>query len=407
MNLNNISTATDFDMSSTLPDQCRQGTWVGRAWLPAPLTMDQVAGPHVIKVNDGRVYDISALFPMMADLFANDNPVTAVGEFEGRELMTLDELLRTSRFNHSGQNDSGHAYLLSPNDIQSTKACGVTFVRSLLERIIEERAQGNVEKAKHIRKTITEIIGSNLSEIVPGSKQAMDLKRQLIEMDYWSQYLEVGIGKDAEVFTKSQPLSSVTSGAQIGVLRSSEWNNPEPEIVFAVNPTGKIIGAALGNDVNLRDYEGRSALLLGKAKDQNGSCSIGPLLRLFDNSFDIDDVMSCSIKLVIQGEDGFILEGENRMNEISRHPQDLVDQTLSANHQYPDGLMLFVGTMFAPTEDRDKAGDGFTHKPGDRVEISTPHLGKLVNWVNYCDAIPRWEFGIHQFINYLGKKRFS
>src|SRR5690606_27366505 len=103
----------------------------------------------------------------------------------------------------------------------------------------------------------------------------------------WSQYLEVAIGKDAEIFTKTQPMASVGFGAQIGIHPESHWNNPEPEVVLAVARTGKIRGATLGNDVNLRDYEGRSALLLGEAKDQNASCAIGPFIRLFDETFSL------------------------------------------------------------------------------------------------------------------------
>ncbi|WP_286272840.1 fumarylacetoacetate hydrolase family protein [Thalassotalea hakodatensis] len=407
MNLTSVNTVLSYSPAYILPEQCNEGTWVGRVWLPAQLAKNSVAGPRVVSVSKGQVFDLSDLYLTMSDLFSDNNRQENIKNNQSAVVSSLDTLLAASLFNQH-ENDIEQCdkiRLLAPNDIQATKACGVTFTRSLLERVIEEQARGDAAKAADIRRNIINVIGENLSDLVPGSPQAQKLKDELIEQGVWSQYLEVGIGPDAEVFTKAQPLSSVTSGAQIGIRRQSIWNNPEPEIVLAVSSEGEIIGATLGNDVNLRDVEGRSALLLGKAKDNNGASAIGPLIRLFDDTFTITDVEQCEVSLTITGTDGFTTSGKNLMSEISRSPQNLVEQTLNDQHQYPDGMMLYVGTMFAPTEDRHKDGNGFTHLPGDRVEISTPKLGTLVNWVNYCDAIPPWKYGVNQFIKFLRQCR--
>lgn len=409
MNITTANTVNGFDIANTLPEQCNQGTWVGRVWLPTQYSSNNIAGPRVVSVSQGKVYDLSNIYLTMSDLFADKNKVTNIQENQtlNKVLATLDDILSNSLFTKQAASyeESTKIILLAPNDIQATKACGVTFARSLLERVIEEQARGDAQKASQIRENILQVIGANLGDLTPGSTEADELKKKLIAQGIWSQYLEVGIGSDAEVFSKAQPLASVTSGAQIGVRRTSIWNNPEPEIVVAVNAEGEIIGASLGNDVNLRDYEGRSALLLGKAKDNNAASSIGPLIRLFDDSFNLTDIEQCEVSLTIVGTDGFVTEGKNLMAEISRSPQNLVDQTLNDQHQYPDGMMLYMGTMFAPTEDRHNDGNGFTHLPGDRVEISSEKLGTLVNWVNYCDAIPPWNYGVNKFINYLRQCR--
>jgi len=295
--------------------------------------------------------------------------------------------------------------LLAPCDVQAIKACGVTFAVSLLERVIEEQAGGDPSKAKEVRETITALLGTDLSKIEPGSDAAMRLKAELERRGAWSQYMEVGIGPDAEVFSKSQPMSSVGFGADIGLLPASVWNNPEPEIVLAVNGAGRIVGATLGNDVNLRDIEGRSALLLGKCKDNNGSCAIGPFVRLFDQHFTLDTVREASLSLRVEGaDDGFVLDGVSHMREISRDPQDLVDQTCGRHHQYPDGFMLFLGTMFSPIKDRDAPGGGFTHHLGDVVTISTPTLGALVNTVRLCTEIEPWTFGVRALYRSLAER---
>ena len=276
----------------------------------------------------------------------------------------------------------------------------------MVERVIEERASGDFKKAEELRRSIGDLIGDNLKNIVPGSKKAQEVKQLLIKEDLWSQYLEVGIGPDAEVFTKAQVLSSVGHGSEVGLHPVSNWNNPEPEIVLAVNSKVKIVGATLGNDVNLRDIEGRSALLLGKAKDNNASCSIGPFIRLFDETFSLDDVRKAELKMTIDGIDDFQLIGSSYMSEISRDPEDLVKQTSSRHHQYPDGFMLFLGTLFAPTEDRDTKGEGFTHKIGDKVTIKERNLGALVNYVNLSTKCPEWTFGISELYNNLIKRGF-
>jgi fumarylacetoacetate (FAA) hydrolase family protein len=294
--------------------------------------------------------------------------------------------------------------LLAPCDLQAIKASGVTFVSSMLERVIEEQARGDPAKAESIRKAIVGVIGDDLASVRPGSPEAARLKDVLIAQGAWSQYLEVGIGPDAEIFTKSQPMSAVGIGAEIGIHPKSEWNNPEPEIVLAVNSRGQAVGATLGNDVNLRDFEGRSALLLGKSKDNNASCAIGPFVRLFDDDFTLDDVRRCELALRVDGPDGFMLDGSSSMSMISRDPLDLVGQAIGANHQYPDGFMLFLGTMFAPTKDRHGPGKGFTHVLGDIVTIATPHLGALVNRVNRSDRIAPWTFGTRALAENLARR---
>jgi fumarylacetoacetate (FAA) hydrolase family protein len=385
------------------------GTWAGRVWVPAALAGDGVAGPRVVTLRAGEVWDVSHEFATFADLVNASDPVGSLRAAGGRgiSLGFLSDIFADSIFTRRAPRtlDETRIVLLAPNDILATKACGVTFIRSLLERVIEEKAKGDPRAATVIRQTILDVLGDDLSKVEPGSLETAALKARLIEQGAWSQYLEVGIGPDAEIFTKCQPMASVGFGAQIGVLPASKWNNPEPEIVLAVSNRGAIVGATLGNDVNLRDYEGRSALLLGEAKDQNGSCAIGPMVRLFDETFDLANVRSCEVALSIVGEDGFTTHGSNRMSEISRDPANLVGQAIGRHHQYPDGFMLFLGTMFAPTDDRERPGEGFTHHPGDRVEISSPELGMLVNWVNHTDAIPPWDYGLTELIAYLTTRK--
>lgn len=404
MDLTALSTVTSYSITGIVPDDGRTGLWVGRAWVPSQLAANGIAGPRVVVLNYGQVVDASAQFLTLSDFLGATEPAAAVRTAQaGPVLGELSDVLENSLFTHRAARlaDETRVVLMAPNDIQPIKACGVTFVRSLLERVVEEKAKGDPAKAEAIRNIIHANLGDDLSKTKPGSPATVALKARLIEEGLWSQYLEVGIGKDAEVFTKSQPSSAVTFGQQIGVLPDSTWNNPEPEIVLAVSPKGKIIGATLGNDVNLRDYEGRSALLLGEAKDQNGSCALGAFIRVFDETFTLRDVEQCAVELTLAGPDGYTVTGANRMSEISRSPEMLVNQTCSENHQYPDGFLLFLGTMFAPTTDRGEKGKGFTHVLGDRVEIATPLLGRLVNWVNHTDKIPRWEYGVGEFIHYL------
>ena len=371
------------------------GTWVGRVWLP-----DQ--GPAVVLVKAGAVHDISAHVATVSALLEVADPVAYLRALPLPEaLIALPALLRNSDPN---QRDARLPWLLAPIDLQAVKAAGVTFAASLLERVVEEQAKGDPAKADAIRDTLASRIGADLSQIIPGSAQAEALRKVLVEQGLWSQYLEVGIGPDAEVFTKAQPLSAVGHGADIGIHPKSSWNNPEPEVVLAVSSDGSIKGAMLGNDVNLRDFEGRSALLLSKAKDNNASTALGPLLRLFDESFGLDDVRNAEVDLRVEGQDGFILSGRSSMRQISRDPQDLVQQTLNENHQYPDGLVLFLGTLFAPKQDRDQPGNGFTHKPGDLVAISNAQLGPLCNRVTTSDQAPQWGFGLRALIDSLSRR---
>lgn len=391
-----MQTFVPLSSADFLPADGFTGTLVGRAWVPGAT-----AGPSVVAFREGGVFDLSATVATMSGLIERDDPAALVRGSAGRRIGGLDEILdNTARTQRNLQLPC----LLAPCDLQVVKAAGVTFAASLLERVIEERAGGDPAKAQAIRGRVQDAIGTDLKAVRPGSAQAMQLKAVLVEQGMWSQYLEVGIGPDAEVFTKAPVLSAVGTGVEIGIHPASAWNNPEPEVVLAVDSRGRIAGSALGNDVNLRDVEGRSALLLGKAKDNNASCAIGPFIRLFDDSFSLDDLRQEDVALTVQGSDGFVMSGGSTMREISRDPQDLADQTLGANHQYPDGFMLFLGTLFAPVEDRDAPGRGFTHHLGDVVTIRSRHLGVLRNRVNTSDRVAQWDFGLRAFIANLAAR---
>ena len=359
------------------------GTLVGRVWDPT------VHGPCVVAIRDGRAVDFtSRAIPTMRDLLESPDPVVMAAEADGRDLGVVAEIAAATI---DGRSDV--PTLLAPVDLQAIKACGVTFVVSLLERLIEEAAGGSPVKAAEVRKRFSDVIGGELTALVPGSAEAQRLKAELQARGLWSPYLEVGIGPDPEVFTKAQPLSAVGFGMAVGVHPDSQWSNPEPEVVLVVNSRGVIVGATLGNDVNLRDIEGRSALLLGKAKDNNASAALGPFIRLFDDSFDLNDVRSMEVGVKIEGPDGFHLEDSGSMTAISRDPTELVRAVDGAHHNYPDGFCLYMGSLFAPISDRDEPGMGFTHKTGDKVTISSRCLGTLVNTVLPCPDCPPWTTG--------------
>ncbi|UTW08151.1 fumarylacetoacetate hydrolase family protein [Pseudomonas benzenivorans] len=381
---------------NTLPVDGLRGTLIGRAWIPG-----EVAGPSPVLLREDGVYDLTGLAPTLSGLLELPDLLTRLHESTGRRIASVAELLANS----GSLRNPALPSLLAPADLQVIKAAGVTFAASMLERVIEERAGGDPQSAEAIRGKVRAVIGDNLASVQPGSESAQRLKTLLIEQGLWSQYLEVGIGPDAEIFTKAPVLAAVGSGSEIGIHPGSAWNNPEPEVVLVVNSRGTVLGATLGNDVNLRDFEGRSALLLSKAKDNNGSCAIGPFIRLFDDSFSLDDVRECVVELRVEGEDGFVLDGSSSMAQISRDPLDLVEQTLNRNHQYPDGFLLFLGTLFAPTEDRGQPGGGFTHKLHDRVSIGSAKLGVLHNRVNRSDEVAPWTFGLRDLIGNLGARR--
>lgn len=381
-----------IDPQRCLPDDGTRGTLVGRAWVPG-----DVAGPRVIAVRADGVFDLSCRFATMSDLLDAEDAAQAAAAAAGRCIGSLAALLRNTG---AARRDPAQPHLLAPIDLQVIKAAGVTFASSLLERVIEEQAKGDPARAEGVRAEVQSAIGSKLADVKPGSAAAAALKTALQSRGLWSPYLEVGIGPDAEVFTKAPLLSALGTGVPIGVRSDSDWNNPEPELVLAVDSRGRIVGATLGNDVNLRDFEGRSALLLGQSKDNNGSTAIGPFIRLFDASYTLDDVRRADLTLTVTGADGFVLNGTSTMREISRDPLELVAQT-TAMHQYPDGFVLFCGTLFAPTQDRGAPGSGFTHRPGDRVSIRSALLGELVNRVAHCEQLPRWDYGVRALIDHV------
>jgi fumarylacetoacetate (FAA) hydrolase family protein len=381
--------------SDPLPNDAARATLIGRVWDP------DADGPSVSALRGGELIDISKTVPTMRDLCEADDPAKLARSAEGRSLGALSAILKNTP--REGR-DAQKPWLLAPIDLQAVKAAGVTFVVSMLERVIEEQARGEATRANEVRAEITATIGDDLRKLKPGSDQAKALKELLIRKKVWSQYLEVGIGPDAEVFTKAQPMSAVGHLAEAGLNPMSSWNNPEPEVALVVSSRGKIVGATLGNDVNLRDVEGRSALLLGKAKDNNASAALGPFIRLFDADFSLDDVRKAELRLHVDGIDGFKLNGASDMSKISRDPEDIVRQTIGPNHQYPDGLVLYLGTMFAPTEDRGAPGQGFTHKIGDVVSVESPRLGRLTNvMVSTKDAEP-WTFGTSALMRNLAKR---
>ena len=390
----------DLSAARILPADAERATLIGRAWVPGSM-----GGPSPVVITGGRVYDLARVAPTVSELLNSRDPVKMARESVrtrwAREIGEVAGLISNS---HADRRNPRKPYLLAPCDLQALRACGVTFIASMLERVIEEHAKGDPLKAEEIRRSIGAEIGAELKSVKPGSAEAMRLKESLIRRNLWSQYLEVGIGPDAEVFNKSQPLSAVGIGAEIGIRADSSWNNPEPEVVLAINRAGAVVGAALGNDVNLRDFEGRSALLLGKAKDNNASCAIGPFIRLFDERYGIDDLRKTRIHVQVLGPEGYQLSGESHLDNISRDPLDLASQAVNRTHQYPDGVMLFLGTQFAPTKDRGEKGKGFTHKLGDIVSIRADALGMLVNRVSHCDKAAPWTFGVNDLMRNLAAR---
>jgi fumarylacetoacetate (FAA) hydrolase family protein len=374
-----------LNLATCLPANAEDGCLLGRVW-----TGGAIKGPAVVTIENGRVYDISYSYPLMSELLEEDDIPKAVESANRVDIGDVFGLLNNSDQKNC---DPRQPFFLAPCDLQAVKACGVTFANSLLERLVEEYAKGDPVEAAIFRDELHEGLEFDFASIVPGSEEARTLKNVLIEKNLWSQYLEVGIGPDAEVFSKALPLASVGTGATLGIRSDSVWNNPEPEIVLAVNSRGIIVGASLGNDVNLRDFEGRSALLLGKAKDNNAASVIGPFIRVIDDSFTLDDLRTARVMVEVSGKDGFLMRDSSNMEKISRDIKELVKQTIGGHHQYPDGLMLYTGTLFAPIHDRDREGEGFTHKIGDVVKISSEKLGAIVNRVEYCHILPPWEFG--------------
>lgn len=378
-----------------LPDDGLAGALAGRVWRP------DLAGPSVVALRAEGAVDISAAYPTMRDLCETADPAAALRAAAGPVVASLDALLANTP---ADTRDPNKPWLLTPVDLQAIKAAGVTFVVSMLERVIEERAHGDLAAAAALREEVRALIGDDLRRLKPGSPEAAKLKQVLIEQGAWSQYLEVGIGPDAEIFTKTQPMAAIGTGMDAGVYPGSSWNNPEPEVVLVVASDGRVVGATLGNDVNLRDIEGRSALLLSKAKDNNASAAVGPFIRFLDAGFTMDDLRATVVELIVEGEDGFRLDGHSSMREISRDPLDLAAQLLNAHHRFPDGAVLYLGTMFAPIADRGAVGKGFTHHTGDIVTIAAPKLGRLVNRIRPSDQCEPWRFGAGALMRNLAKR---
>ena len=379
-----------------LPRDAREALLVGRAWLPAE------DGPSVIGVRGDHAVDLTRSYPTVSQLLNAAKPGDVRAAILSAPVLgRLEDVVANSV---EGHRDPSRPWLLAPSDLQAVKASGVTFVASLLERVIEERSRGNPVLAEGVRGEIQAIIGPDLRGLRPGSPEAARVKEVLVAKGMWSQYLEVGIGPDAELFTKCPPMAAVGLGARVGIHPASVWNNPEPELVLVINSAGAIVAVTLGNDVNLRDVEGRSALLLGRAKDNNASCALGPFFRMLDETFTLDAARRLSFETVVEGTDGFRISHTSRVGEISRDLSDLAGQAISRFHQYPDGLVLFIGTMFAPVDDRGAPGSGFTHKVGDVVRIAAPELGALVNEVVTCDQAEPWTFGTGALMANLARR---
>ncbi len=381
-----------------LPADADAAVLIGRAWRPD-------IGPSPVLVLPDAAWDLARIAPTVSELLERDGLVAELRA--ALAAGTLPKVADTPALvanSLAEPRDRSRPWLLAPCDLQAVKASGVTFVASLLERVIEEQARGDAARAQSVRAALHGVLGDSLADVVPGSEKAAKVKEVLLAQGAWSQYLEVGIGPDAEIFTKAQPMSAVGLGAEVGLHPGSSWNNPEPEVVLAVNSRGETVGASLGNDVNLRDFEGRSALLLGKAKDNNAACAIGPFIRLFDERFGIADVRRAELAMSVDGPEGFHLDGHSSLAKISRDPLDIVAQAIGPNHQYPDGLMLFLGTMFAPVQDRFGPGQGFTHALGDVVRVATPRLGTLVNRVTTSDRAEAWTFGTAALMRNLARR---
>ncbi|NED95913.1 fumarylacetoacetate hydrolase family protein [Phytoactinopolyspora alkaliphila] len=378
-----------------MPTDAESTVLVGRIWDPS------ADGPSPVIVRNGDVFDVSAQYPTVRDICEQPDPAAVVHGLDGPRVGSFEALLANTG---ASSRDQGRPWLLAPVDLQALKAAGVTFPVSMIERVIEERARGDVALAADIRSRMLADVGADLHDLLPGSEEAARLKDLLVAAGIWSQYLEVGIGPDAEIFTKGQVLSAVGTAVPVGVLAASDWNNPEPEVALIVQSSGRIVGGTLGNDVNLRDVEGRSALLLTRAKDNNASCALGPLIRFFDTRFDLESVRGLDVSLSIDGEDGFRLDAVSEMARMSRDPEALVGQLIGPHHHYPDGAVLMLGTMFAPIQDRDRPGEGFTHKVGDVVRIGCPALGTLVNRVRHAEDCEPWTFGVRDLMGNLVKR---
>ena len=378
---------------NTLPSEGLVGTFIGRAW-----TAGGIPGPTPVLVAPDGVFSLAAAAPTVSALLELTDPAEAARRCTGERLGDVTTLLENTPFDRRAP---GRPWLLAPADLQAVKACGVTFLKSMLERVVESLATGDPDAALSTRATLEAEVGESLSRVRPGSPEAARVKEVLVSRGLWSPFMEVGIGPDAEIFTKTQPMSTVGTGDEVGILPTSTWNNPEPEVVLAINSRGRIVGATIGNDVNIRDMVGRSTLLACRAKDNRASCAVGPFIRLFDATFTLDDVRRMILRMTIEGDDGFALTGTHSMADISRDVLDLAAQTVGPHNQYPDGVLLFTGTSIAPSEDREGPGKGFTHHIGDIVTISSPQLGSLINRVNHTDRIPPWTLGAGKLLEIL------
>jgi len=165
-----------------------------------------------------------------------------------------------------------------------------------------------------------------------------------------------------ELFFKANGWRVVGHGAPIRVRADSQWDVPEPELVLVVAADGGIVGYATGNDVSSRSIEGENPLYLPQAKVYDGSCAIGPGIRLCD----VDTMRDLPIALEIHRNGSAAFSGSTRTSQIKRGLEELAGWLLRELRQ-PGGVFLFTGTGIVPGED-------FTLRSGDVVRIDIDGL---------------------------------
>jgi len=379
--------------AQVLPSDGYAGTLVGRALFPGVFP-----GPCVVAIREDGVHNISGTVPTMAQLLNAPNPLATLQRALRNcvYLGPLESLLENST---PSTHDPLKPYLLTPIDLQAVKAVGLTFVNGLLQRFADDNG-GAATVAK-----MEKAAGVALGKILPGSEEAARLRTALMEDGLWNDTLEVGFGPDVELFTKAQPLSAVGTGAEIAVLPTSKQTFAEPEVVLMLNADGKICGATLGCDMTARDVEARSLLLLGRAKDQNATCAVGPFIRLFDQTFSLPNVQGMNLTYAFEGADDAVFTDTGSMDQIGRGLITLARQVVNEHHGYPDGVALFTGCMFKAPSSRGASDTPFTHQVGDVVIIKASPLGTLINRVNTTDKVRPWSFGMSDLMANLANRQ--